>query len=187
MISARKIKANRANARASTGPKSAQGKSEASQNARIHGLSLSIISDPALSEEVELLARHIAGEGANNKIFQLARRIAEAQIDLHRVRYARHRFLSNNVNDPYYDSRANMRAKMATIVNLALSNAPEMTMDDITKFVTSVPQGPDKLSMILSEEVKPLRRLDRYERRALSRRKFAIRDFDAARRQAAIN
>jgi hypothetical protein len=55
------------------------------------------------------------------------------------------------------------------------------------KFMTSTPQGPDKLAAILSGESKKLLAVDRYERRALSRRKFAIRAFDAARRQAASN
>ena len=185
MTSALKINANRTNARASTGPKSARGKSLASQNARRHGLSLSIFSDPALSEEVEALAHEIAGEVTEGEIYLLARRIAEVQIDLCRVRCARHEFLSDVLNEPYYDSRANMLAKMAVIGSLLLPNAPEMTMEDLTKLLTSTPQGSDRLAIILSQELKRLRALDRYERRALSRRKFAIRELDALRRQTA--
>ena len=45
-----------------------------------------------MSEEVETLAREIAGADANAEIQDLARQIAEAQIDLRRVRYARHQF-----------------------------------------------------------------------------------------------
>jgi hypothetical protein len=56
-------------------------------------LSLPVCSDPAFSEEVEALAREIAGSDANAEIQELARRIAEAQIDLRRVRYARHHLL----------------------------------------------------------------------------------------------
>ena len=43
--------------------------------------------------------------------------------------------------------------------------------------------GPEKLATILCQEIKKLRAMDRYERRARSRRKIAIREFDAARRQ----
>ncbi len=89
MTSAQKIKANRANAQASTGPRTAQGKARTARNARRHGLSLSVISDPVLSEQVEALARKIAGQAVDAEIYQRARRIAEAQIDLQRVRYAR--------------------------------------------------------------------------------------------------
>jgi len=46
------------------------------------------------------------------------------------------------------------------------------------------PEGPVKLAMILDENAAELARLDRYERRALSRRKFAIREFGAWRRQS---
>jgi len=60
MTSERKIKANRANSRASSGPKTSLGRVRAAQNALRHGLSLSIHSDRALSKEVEALAREIA-------------------------------------------------------------------------------------------------------------------------------
>jgi hypothetical protein len=64
-------------------------------------------------------------------------------------------------------------------------NPPDVSLDAQVKFVTSTPEGPQKLATIVAEEAKQLLAMDRYERRALSRRKFAIRAFDAARRQAA--
>src|SRR5262249_33440024 len=84
-----KISANRANARASTGPTTAQGRARSARNAHRHGLSLPVLVDPALSQEVEALAREMAGANASSEIQELARRIAEAQVDLRRVRCAR--------------------------------------------------------------------------------------------------
>jgi hypothetical protein len=144
-------------------------------------LSLPLYSDPILSEEVEALACEIAGAEANAKMRQLARRIAEAQIDLRRVRHARNQFLTDRVNDEYYESRANRRAKLAFIFKLLRPNAPDIPMPALSKYLTSTPQGPEKLATILSQEAKQLMAMDRYEKRALSRRKFAIREFDTAR------
>jgi hypothetical protein len=185
LTSARKIKANRANARASTGPQTAQGRARSARNALRHVLSLPIRSNPVLSEEVETLAREIAGRDANAETRELARQVAEAQIDLRRVRYARHQFLSDALSDQYYDSHANMWTNAKVIGRLLQAKASAMSMEEPVKFLTSTPQGPHKLATILSEEAKQLLAMDRYERRALSRRKFAIRAFDAARRQAA--
>jgi hypothetical protein len=182
LTSERKIRANRANARASTGPQSTRGRARAARNALRHALSLRVCSIAALSEDVETLAGEIAGPGANAETQELARRVAEAQIDLRRVRYARHQFLSDTLSEQYYDSDANLRMKEKVLRALLRPKPPDTSLETL-EFATSPPQGPGKLATILSGEAKKLLAMDRYERRALSRRKFAVRAFDEARRR----
>jgi hypothetical protein len=181
LTSDHKIKANRVNARASTGPQTAQGRARALRNAFRHGLSLPVCSNPALSEEVETLAREIAGPDANAETQDLARKVAEAQIDLRRVRYARHKLLSDALADPHYDD---WREKMAVLGSLLRKkNAPDLPVEDFAASLKSMPQGPHKFATILSQEAKQLLAMDRYEQRALSRRKSAIRAFDETRQR----
>jgi len=180
LTSDRKIKANRANAQASTGPKTANGRARAARNALRHALSLPVCSNPALSEEVETLAREIAGPDANAETQDLARQVAEAQIDLRRVRYARHKLLSDALADPHYDSWRGKREKMAVLRSLLRKNAPDLPVENVVG-LNSTPQGPHKFATILSQEARQLLAMDRYERRALSRRKSAIRAFDETR------
>jgi hypothetical protein len=134
---------------------------------------------------VEALAHEIAGPNANAAILDSARQIAESQIELRRVRFARHQLLSRALGDPHYDSRASALAKIAVLRRLLQRNAPDLPPAAVLDFVTSVPEGPHKLALILSQEGKQLQAMDRYEQRALSRRKFAIRALDEARRVAA--
>ena len=144
MTSARKIRANRANARASSGPKTAAGKAQSAQNAFRHGFNVPVWRDPDLASDVEALAQRIAGKGADANVQESARRIAEAQIDLRRVLSYRQLLIERALADGTFQTKAAKRAEL--------------------KGVSAI--------------FGALAAFDRYERRALSRRKFAIREFD---------
>jgi hypothetical protein len=179
MISSRKLKANRSNARASTGPRTPTGKACAARNARKHGLSVPIMADASLAAEVKILARQIAGEGANDRVQVLAAAVAEAQIDILRIRRARYeliaaaRFDSEQLLPEDWDIELARHWGCPKRVRI-----PRSLKREIEKEVEEELWGPT-----LADSVARLAAMDRYERRALSRRKFAIRAFDAARRQ----
>jgi hypothetical protein len=80
VTSARKIRANRANARASSGPKTAAGKAQSAQNAFRHGFNVPIFLDPTLASDVEALAQRIVGKSADANVLESALRIAEARL-----------------------------------------------------------------------------------------------------------
>ena len=93
---------NRVNAQSSTGPRTAKGKRCSAVNARRHGLNVSVLHDPHLAKEVEALARRLAGPTASPELLFFARRVAEAQIDLQRVRACRHHHIERALADPKF-------------------------------------------------------------------------------------
>jgi hypothetical protein len=114
------------------------------------------------------------------------RRIAEAQIDLNRVRASRRRLLTRLlVVDPYYQPKEVNRQRFRLLNWVLGGNRPRnlpVAVDAIKEMVSpKPPEGEEKLAITLEENVSEFAVLDRYERRALSRRKAAIRNFDAAR------
>jgi hypothetical protein len=144
-------------------------------------LSLPVESDQALFEEAEALAGQISGPHASTHIQMLARPVADALIDLRRIRYARHQLLTRALSDPHHDSRTNVREKLRAIRSLLRPDTPEGPQAAPVEFVSSTPDGARKIATILSQEAGLLGAVDRYERRARSRLKFAIRAFDTAR------
>jgi hypothetical protein len=156
-------------------------KARAAQNARRHGLNQSVISDRVLSEHVEALAHKIVGKAVNSEVYQLARSIAEPQIDLIRIRQARLDLLASNLSDPDYGKAEAMayNCKLVTKILPYIDMVPQLL-----EMLRLPPEGPHKIVAALLDLTKQLRLMDRYERRALSRRKFAIREFDAARQQS---
>jgi hypothetical protein len=118
-----------------TGPLTALGKQSVARNALRHGLSLPVLADPHLAKEVVELAERVAGGSPDPGLRELAVQVAAAQIDIQRVRDARHAAMGALIADP--------------------GKAPEMT--------------------------KELVALDRYEKRAMSRRKSAILAFGVER------
>ena len=89
MTTLRQIKANRRNAKRSTGPKTATGKSTSCRNAISHGLSIPVSRNPRLSQEILDLATRLANGERDLAVQRLAMEIAECHVEIRRVREIR--------------------------------------------------------------------------------------------------
>jgi hypothetical protein len=132
------------------GPRTPGGKARSARNAARHGLSLPVLADPATAAEVDALARQMS-PSTDAEIGELARVVAQAQVDLIRIRRARDDLLA------------------AVLADLA-GRAEEAPTE----------RGPRSALRHVPHLAARLAAMDRYERRALSRRKFAIRAFTEA-------
>jgi hypothetical protein len=178
-----------ANARSSTDPRTERGKAHASRCALRHGLSIPVLSDPDLAKRVEDLARKIVGKNASPVLLELARAIAEAQIDLDRVRATRHELIARIPGDADLECQS-----LGVFPNLPFTrretgssiawrySSKDFIKNGSQKVVNAGKRyGAEQFAAILSDRVFTLKCLDRYERRVRSRRKSATRAFDAAR------
>jgi hypothetical protein len=183
VTSVRKIRANRANARASSGPKTAAGKAQSAQNAFRHGFNVPIWLDPDLASDVEALAQRIVGKGAEANVLEPARRVAEAQFDLRRVRAYRNRLIERAMPDPKVEAEVAESATLAPASARVGARVGDLSSDERDRILCADPLEAKGLGLV-AEFAKTLAALDRYERRALSRRKFAVREVDLARVEA---
>jgi hypothetical protein len=140
-----------------------------------------------LSLEIEALACQIAGKDASREIQALARRVAEAQIDLRRVRYVRHELLSRALGNPDYECRASVKANPEAASNDSSQMAKFILTTTKSATREEKETGTRNFATVLADMAQRLSTLDRYERKTLSRRRNAIRAFDVARQQRAPN
>jgi hypothetical protein len=107
--------------------------------------------------------RFTAGSSTSAAVLTAAHRIAEAQIDLVRVRAARQQLIARGLSSDGDGSR---------------------TCKSLPTRESKLMQGPatlEKFMFVLSHVAKPLRALDRYEERAFRRRNRASEDLDTIR------
>lgn len=151
MTSIRKIAANRVNAARSTGPRSAQGKSSSSSNAFKHGLAARFPPNWGRSEQLERLAKSIVGETKNPHGQELAHQAAEAEFELRRIRAYRSSLID----------LANATVKLDSANEDLSLEGSELTLTQATAIIRTI----DDIATV-----------DRYERRALSRRNRLFRE-----------
>jgi hypothetical protein len=89
MATEKQIAANRANAKRSTGPKTAAGRAKSSRNAYRHGLSLDLpLNDPAYRARMEAMMQALLG-GEEPMDQNIMTEFAEAQMKLLQIRKVR--------------------------------------------------------------------------------------------------
>ena len=95
MASEKQLRANRENAKRSTGPKTAAGRLTSSRNALRHGLSRPLEADPAALIRVRQMTGLLVPEGADDTQIAAAVAVAQAEAQLLRVAAIRRRLLAN--------------------------------------------------------------------------------------------
>lgn len=198
MASPSRQRASRENGRKGRGPKTQSGKARSSVNARRHGLSVALSQSSSAIQAIEELASLLAGDDRSPVRLSLCRDLAECQLDLLRIRRARTEILRDESRrrvrrtkkdfaamrrdfkfkvktapfaDPQYDEiKRDAPEFLDFFVSdyiFDLSIQFEQQILEGSKDITPLPQG---FSIIIGK----LNALERYERRALSRRGKAL-------------
>src|SRR5262245_3631677 len=200
MTTGARTAANRRNAKRSTGPRSGAGKRRASRNAVRHGLAASLAFDPALAAEVERLAAALHAT-KDPLVHSYAVQVAEAELILLRVRHMRiaviERIAASNEHESYSPEwflafqRETDRVAVTWPEIGRLRNAivplfrQTQRMGDparieTTQRITAHTPDWDRHSWAFMTALPELGKLERYERRAFSRRRWALRLLAAA-------
>src|SRR5262245_53583338 len=173
MASERQIAANRRNARKSTGPHSGAGKNRSSRNAYRHGLNIN--STAAFAKELDKLVREIAGNTDDAITLERAREIAQAELDLARVRRAKVALIERarafgELDPPQAFSTVTQIKRFFS----ALDRGRFIVPKPIDASATMPSQEPDRSAEAVRRVLPELRKLDRYERRAAAQRERAV-------------
>jgi len=209
MTSAKKVAANRINGRKSRGPRTGAGKARASRNARRHGLAAFNNKDPAMVGRVRQMVDAICQGDDDPFLREQAVAIAESQLWLDCVK-AEKRALIERLRDPTaialaLDMRiARAKARMRLF---DVAARQQEVIDDLIEKTKAAGRDPEREPLpphieaawpppwvefvsgdterdeyeALREGIEDLVRLLRYERRAWSRRKRAVRAFMAVK------
>ena len=177
---ARRDFANRLNARKSTGPRTAAGKAAVARNARRHGLSLPLWREQAIERDVDALAQRIV-ESIPGLAHVPAKACPRPDRGWPPVRRQEH--APNEESGARSDSEGPERApeREPRLYALACRIAEEqLDLARVRRARLPVRARLETDPAAAQELIRQLLRLDRYERSALARRKFALRAFDAA-------
>ena len=173
MTSAKKVAANRRNAKKSTGPRSKGGRARTSRNAQRHGLGALNAANAVTLDIIERIADRICDEDAEPVQYEQATIIAECQLDLARVRSVRvaiierMRITAGIPSDRSGDHRQPRDQMIESIANKGVAIN-----------VVGKPASRDDLECVRLA-LPELAALERYERRAISRRRRAIETLSA--------
>lgn len=205
MTSAKKVAANRINGRKSRGPRTGAGKARASRNARRHGLAAVNNKDPAMAGRVKQMVDAICQGDDDPLLREQAVAIAESQLWLDCVK-AEKLALIERLRDPTaYTLALNIRlARARARMRLFdVADRQQKIIDDLITKTKAAGRDPEREPLpphieaawprpsfrsedaerdeheALCEGIGDLVRLLRYERRAWSRRKRAVRAFMA--------
>jgi len=183
MTASVRAQANRRNAQRSTGPRTEAGKKRVSRNAFRHGLAVAAIRSPEAAPSIAALVAQIVDSSSDAVERDIALQIATAHFEAIRARRARHS-LSLDPGDPYdLDMDRFRRDKKKVMAGIASPDLKDRWYMAAIRIANSgYFTGLDLLEDTLVERAAELRRIERYENRAASRRKKAIRELDAYRR-----
>jgi hypothetical protein len=147
-----------------------------------HGLSIPVWTEPSLSIQAEEIALKLAGPDADETLLDRGRAVGEAQVELNRVRARRNALVAQLLADPEYRPLSTYKKQvriMRMIDRVQRVFGKPFDLDDVEPLPDFKPlEGDKKFAIVVEDHVRELAALDRYERRAISRRKSAIRAFD---------